>query len=60
MSSEYVVGTKKDLNMNYEYTRYSECSKNSPSRFNNRYVLVLCRSIRHPHLEAAVCGNDVE
>lgn len=41
MSSEYVDETKKDSDMNYEYGKNSECSKNSPSRFNNRYALVL-------------------
>lgn len=44
MRSEYVVGTKKDLKINYEYSRISEYSKNSPSHFNNRYGLVLCQS----------------
>lgn len=59
MRSEYVERTKKDLNINYEYGRNSECSKNSPSRFNNRYGLVLRRSIWDPHLYTGVCECNV-
>lgn len=45
MRAEYVVGTKEDLNINYEYSKNSECSKNSPLQFNNGYGEVLWQSI---------------